>query len=98
MKFQDPMTNAFGDMLWTSLVFPFLQKQWTITPKLPTERFQPLVTELLHIEVYKDMKFHDPTMKEFQDVPRKSLFSPLLQKQKGNNSKTTNGKVSALSH
>ena len=72
MKFQDPTMKDFGDMLRTSWIFPFLQKQRAITSKLQMEELQPLVTALCLIEVYKHMKFQDPTMKAFGDTLRTS--------------------------
>ena len=79
MKFQDPTMKAFGDMLRTSLIFPFLQKQRAITQKLQMEKCRPLITALLHINVYKHMKFQDPRSKAFGDMLRTSLISPFLQ-------------------
>ena len=46
------------------------------------EKLQPLVTALLFIEVYKHMKFQDPTMKAFGDTLRTSLIFPFLRKQR----------------
>ena len=59
---------------------------------------QSLVTALPTFEIYKHMKFRDPRLKDFGDMLRTSLIFHIFAETKGNNSKTTNGKVTALGH
>ena len=66
MKFCNPRLKAFADMLRTSLISNFLQKQRDITPKLQMEKLKPMVTVLLLIKVYKHIKFHDPMKKDLE--------------------------------
>ena len=74
--------KAFGDMLRTSLIFPFLRKQRAITQKLQMEKCRLLITALLHINVYKHIKFQDPRSKAFGDMLRTSLIVQFFKEQR----------------